>query len=182
MPAAIPFLPLIASAVGVGGSLIGGAMNDRRQQQGIAAQQNIIQQLMAGITPGAYQEQARQATAAGQGQISADFASRGLLSSGAMYQASANAASKNYADAQAAYQRDRLAAYQTALGGQQGINTQVSQANPYDGVGAALGGLGTAAGSYFANQMAGQNTGSLPGFGTGGATSRYYAIPGYGNP
>lgn len=156
-------------------------MNDRRQQQGIAAQQNIIQQLMAGITPGAYQEQARQATALGQGQIASDFAGRGLLSSGAMYQTSANAASKNYADAQAAYQRDRMAAYQTALGGQQNISGQVAQANPYAGLGAALGGLGTAAGSYFANQMAGQGSGvSLPGFGTGAAASKYYAIPGYG--
>lgn len=175
----------------MGGSLLSGAQADRRnqqvqgqQQQGITAQQNLIQQMMAGITPGAYHQQAAMATAEGQGQIDSAFAGRGLLGSGAMYAASTNAAAKNYADANANYQRDRQGAYGMALNGQQGIVQQYGQGlnqNPYGGLGASLSGLGTAAGSYFANQMAGQPSGTpMAGFGAAPGVGRYYAIPGYG--
>ena len=158
MPAVLPFVPMIASVIGLGGSIISGnqASAQNAQQIGLAQQsqqqqQQLIQQLMSGINPAAYQEQARQATMLGQGQIGADFAQRGMLDSGAMYTASANAAGKNYADAQARYQSDRVSAIGAAMGGQNALTRGYGDfvnPNPYAGMQASLGGLGTAAGQY----------------------------------
>ena len=172
----IPFIPLLAAGVGVGGSLISGAQASARNNQQIglaqqsqAQQQQLIQQLMSGINPAAYQEQARQATMLGQQQIGSDFAQRGMLDSGAMYTASANAAGKNYADAQARYQQDRVSAIGAAMGGQNAVTRGYGDfvnPNPYGGLQASLGGLGSAAGQYFYNNpQPAAPSGGMPGFG-----------------
>jgi hypothetical protein len=191
---------MIASVVGAGASLIGGAQADNRnnqllgqQQQGITAQQNLIRQLMAGMDPSSYQQQASLATSQGLGGLAQNFAGRGMLDSGAFTTAATNAAASNASNASAAYQRDRLTAYQTAMSGQQGVSQQYANQmnpNPYGGLGAALGGLGTAAGSYFANSMAGVpaqggalGTPSMAGFGVSyaspSAPGGYGQLPGW---
>ena len=74
-----------------------------------------------------------------------------MLDSGAMHTQGANTLARLYADAGARYQQDRLSAYGMALGGQQAIQRQYAgqiNPNPYEGLGASLGGLGSAAGQY----------------------------------
>lgn len=190
MPAVLPFLPLISAGIGGVTSLISGNRADQQNQQQIGLaqqsqqrQQALIQQMMAGINPAAYQEQARQASGQAFGQLSSDFASRGLLSSGALYTAGANASNKAYADAGAAYQRDRLQAYGIANGAQQNVTQNYGQfvnPNPYAGLGSSLGALGTAGAAYLSGQQPQQPVSSgvsMPGFGV-----RYPAptTPGWG--
>lgn len=163
MPQAIPFLPLIASGVGAATAIGQGIHSSNMNNQAMAAsnqataqQQQLIQNLMAGISPQAYHDQAAQAGQDALSQLSSNFAQRGMLSSGALHTAGAQTLSKLYTDANARYQQDRQNAIGMALGGYGQIRGAYdSQVNPspYAGLGAALGGMGTAAGSYLFNQQ-----------------------------
>lgn len=178
MPALIPFVPLLAAGVGAGVSLWQGnraeqqnrAANDQANRA-TAAQQALIQQLMSGISPEAYRAQAAQAGQSALSQLAANFAGRGMLSSGALHTAGAQTLSQLYTDADARYNQDRMNAFGMALGGQQAIQRQYAgQVNPspYDGLGAALGAVGMAGGQYFYNRQATPAPGygtPLPGFG-----------------
>ena len=156
LPGAIPFIPLIAAGIGGAASLYGGYRQDKANQavnaqaaQSTAAQQQLIGQLMAGISPDAYRAQAAQAGETALGQLSANFAQRGMLNSGALTTAGAQTLSRLYTDADARYQQDRMNAIGMALGGQQAIQRQYAgmvNPNPYEGLGAALGAAGTSAG------------------------------------
>ena len=173
----IPFIPLIASGMGAATAIGSGIAADRRNQQAqgqanaaTAQQQALIQQLMSGISPDAYRNQAAEAGQAALGQLSSNFAQRGMLSSGALHTAGAQTLSKLYSDADARYQQDRQNAIGMALTGQGQIRGAYdSQINPspYAGLGSALGGLGTAAGQYlFQNPVTVPGSGTpLPGFG-----------------
>lgn len=178
MPALLPFVPLIAAGIGGATALYSGNQANRRNEQALgqanqatAAQQQLISQLMSGISPEAYRAQAYQDGQSALGQLSSNFAQRGMLSSGALHTAGNQTLSKLYADAGARYQQDRQNAIGMALGGQQAVQRQYgAQINPdpWSGLGAALGGIGTAAGSYLYNrqQAAPASTGAgLPGFG-----------------
>lgn len=174
----IPFVPMIAAALGGATALYSGSQANRRNEQALgqanqatAQQQQLIWQLMSGLNPEAYRAQAYQDGQAALGQLSSNFAQRGMLSSGALHTAGNNALSKLYADAGARYQQDRMNAIGMALTGQQAIQRQYTgQINPepYSGLGAALGALGTAAGSYLQNQGSAAPAGTgagVPGFG-----------------
>lgn len=171
----IPFIPLIAAGIGAGTAVYSGvqANNRNNQQIGLAQdsqqkQQALIQQMMARINPAAYQEQARQASSTALGQLAGNFAQRGLLSSGALYTAGAQATNKAYADADAALQRDQLQAYGIANGAQQNVTQNYGQfvnANPWAGLGSSLGAIGTAGASYLAGQQPATGGVSMPGFG-----------------
>lgn len=163
MPALIPLAPIIAAGIGAGASWLSGhkaeQMNNAnlaRADQATAAQQQLIGQLMAGITPDAYRAQAQQAGAQALDQLSGQFAGRGMLSSGALHTAGTTTLAKLYTDAAARYQQDRMQAIGMALGGQQAIQQQWGQhinPDPYSGLGQSLAGLGTAAGQYLYNQQ-----------------------------
>lgn len=182
MPAILPFLPAIVGLAGAGVSLWQGNQADQRNQQAnaqanaaTAQQQALIQQLMSGLNPQAYQQQAAQAGNQALSQLAANFGQRGALSSGAFQQAGATTLGQLYSDAQARYQQDQQNAIGMALGGQQAIQRQYAgQVNPdpYAGLGTALGALGTAAGGYLQQKYGqpttayGGSTGAgLPGFG-----------------
>lgn len=175
MPAVLPFIPLIASGIGAGTALYSGYRAEQRNQQALAqanqatqAQQALISQLMSGISPQAYQAQAQQAGQDALGQLASNFAGRGMLSSGALHTAGAQTLSRLYTDANAAYQRDRMQAYGMALGGQQAVQQQYGQQinpSPYQGLGAALGAVGTAAGQYLYRPPIPTYGDPLPGFG-----------------
>lgn len=180
MPALIPFVPLIAAGVGAGATLWNGARQDRANQatlnqanQATAAQQALIGQLMSGINPEAYRAQAAQSTQDALGQLTSNFAQRGMLNSGALTTAGMQAAARAQTDAMTRLQQDRMSAYGMALGGQQSIGQQYMQRinpDPYAGVGASLGAVGTAAGQYlmgrYGQGSATPTTGvGLPGFG-----------------
>lgn len=174
----VPFIPLLAAGVGAGVSLWQG---NRAEQQNRAAQQQanqatqaqqaLIQQLMSGISPQAYQQQAAQAGQQALSQLAANFAGRGMLSSGALHTAGAQTLSQLYTDAQARYQQDRMNAIGMALGGQQAIQQQYAggiNPNPYAGLGSALGAVGMAGGQYLYNRQATPTPTygtPLPGFG-----------------
>ena len=79
---------------------------------------------MAGISPDAYRAQAAQAGETALGQLSANFAQRGMLNSGALTTAGAQTLSRLYTDADARDQQDRMNAIGMALGGQQAIQRQ----------------------------------------------------------
>jgi hypothetical protein len=185
-----PFVPLIAAGIGGATSLIGGMRADRQNQQAnqqanaaTAQQQALIQQLMSGITPDAYRAQAAQAGQGALSQLAANFAGRGMLSSGALHTAGANTLAQLYTDANSKYQQDRMGAYQMALGGQQAIQGQYARQvnpDPYAGLGQSLGAIGLAGGDFLARRY-GQSTGSaitqttpLPGFGVTYPQSRGY--------
>lgn len=189
MPQLIPLIPLIASGIGGVTSLIGGIQasqqNAAANQQANAAtqrQQQLIAQLMGGINPEAYRAQAAQAGQAALGQLSSNFAQRGMLSSGALHTAGANTLAQLYTDANAKYQQDRMGAYQVALGGQQNIQGQYAKQvnpDPYAGLGQSLGAIGLAGGDYFGRQA---GTPQTP---YGGYTPYYTApvanpLPGFG--
>lgn len=185
MPWLAAAAPLIASGVGAATSLFSGiAANNRNNQQiGMAnqnmqQQQALIGQLMAGINPQAYQQQAALAGKDAMSQLASDFAQRGMLSSGALGTAGANALTKLQADAAARYQQDRTNAYGMALNARGNMTSQYGQfvnPDPYGGLGQSLGAIGTAAGSYLAGQQP-QTTGvALPGFGVRSGTT----IPGW---
>ena len=177
MPAAVPFLPMIAAGLGTATAIGQGIQTSNQNNRALAAsnaatqqQQALIGQLMAGISPDAYRNQAAEAGQAALGQLSSNFAQRGMLSSGALHTAGAQTLSKLYSDADARYQQDRQNAIGMALNGQASIRGAYdSQVNPspYGGLGAALGGLGTAAGQYlYQNPATAPGTGQpLPGFG-----------------
>lgn len=172
-----PFLPLITAGVGAGASLFGGMAADRRNQQALGQanaatqqQQALIQQLMSGINPQAYRDQAALAGQDALSQLASNFAQRGMLSSGALHTAGANALTKLQADAQARYQQDRMGAYQMALGGMQSVGQQYRQGinpDPYNGLGTSLGAFGTAGANYLGQR-----------YGTGGAYGT--PMPGFG--
>lgn len=185
MPAVIPFIPLIAAGIGAGTAVYSGVQADKRNQtqiglanQNMQQQQGLIQQLMSGITPQAYQQQAALAGKDAMSQLASDFAQRGMLSSGALGTAGANALTKLQADAAARYQQDRTNAYGMALNARGNMTSQYGQfvnPDPYGGLGQSLGAIGTAAGSYLAGQQP-QATGvALPGFGVRSGTT----IPGW---
>lgn len=178
MPAILPFLPAIAGLAGAGVSLFNGIQTDRRNQEfnnqanaATAQQQALIQQLMSGLNPQAYQQQAAQAGQQALSQLAANYGQRGALSSGAFQQAGATTLGQLYTNAQAQYQQDRQNAIGMALGGQQAIQRQYAgqvNPNPYEGLGASLGAVGTAAGQYLFQNPTGTPTGltgmGLPGF------------------
>lgn len=161
MPAVVPFIPLIASGIGAAASVANGMRTERtnrqylqRADQAAAAQQQLIGQLMSGITPDVYRAQAQQAGQAALSQLSSDFAQRGMLSSGAMQQAGARTLSEAYTNANAAYRAERMNAIGMALGGQQNLNNQWGQRinpDPYAGLGASLGAMGVAGAQYLQN-------------------------------
>lgn len=163
MPALIPFIPLLAAGVGAGTSLYSGAQASRRNEQALgqanqatAQQQQLISQLMSGISPEAYRVQAYQDGQSALGQLSSNFAQRGMLSSGALHTTGNQTLSKLYADAGARYQQDRQNAIGMALGGQQQIQAQYGRQinpDPYSGLGASLGAIGTAGGAYLYNNQ-----------------------------
>lgn len=172
------FIPLIAAAIGTGTALYSGSQANRRNEQALGQanaatqqQQQLIWQLMSGLNPEAYRAQAYQDGQSALGQLSSNFAQRGMLSSGALHTTGNATLSKLYADASARYQGDRQNAIGIALGGQQQIQRQYGQQinpDPYAGLGASLGAFGTAAGSYLQNQgsAAPASTGAgLPWFG-----------------
>lgn len=173
----LPFVPLLAAGLGAGTALYSGAQANRRNEQALgqanqatAQQQQLIAQLMGGISPESYRAQAYQDGQSALGQLSSNFAQRGMLSSGALHTAGAQTLSGLYANASAKYQQDRQNAIGMALGGQQAVQRQYgAQINPepWSGLGAALGGIGTAAGAYLHNNKpAAPSTGAgLPGFG-----------------
>lgn len=177
MPAAIPFLPLIGGVIGAGASLINGRRTEatnrqylQRADQAAAAQQQLIAQLMSGITPETYRAQAQQAGTAAIDQLSANFAQRGMLSSGAMHTAGARTLSELYTNANAAYRAERANAIGAALTGQANLNNQWGQRinpDPYAGLGQSLGAIGVAGAQYLhANPL--QQTqpwSAAPGFG-----------------
>ena len=158
MPAVIPFIPLIAAGVGVGGSLIGGKMaSDRNNQvmgkidQQNAQQNTLIQQLMSGIDKNAYMAQAGQAGEQAMSQLGADDASKGILSSGAHSRVAAQTLGDIYTNATAKYQSDRQNAMGMALGARGNLASSYGQQfnpNPYSGLGPAVAGVGTAGASY----------------------------------
>lgn len=178
-PQVIPFIPLIAAGIGGATSLYSGYKADQRNQQALgqanaatAAQQALIQNLMAGINPQAYQQQAQVQTQDALAQLSSNFAQRGMLNSGALTTAGMQAASRAQADAAARYQQDRLSAYSMALGGQQAVGQQYRQninPDPYAGLGQSLGAIGTAGANFLANRYGAATPGAtgagLPGFG-----------------
>lgn len=187
MPQLIPFIPLIASGVGLAGTLYQGHKSEQqnnanlaRADQATAAQQQLIGQLMSGINPQAYRDQAAAAGQNALGQLAANFAGRGMLSSGALHTTGAQTLAQLYTDANAKYQQDRINAIGMALGGQQAVQQQWGahvNPNPYAGLGSALSGIGTAAGQYLYNQQQkpAQGTGTpLPGFGV-----QYPGLPRY---
>lgn len=170
--------------------MIGGMRADRQNQQAnqqanaaTAQQQALIQQLMSGINPQAYRDQAAQATNTGLSQLAANFAGRGMLNSGALTTAGANLAGQLQTDAAAKFQQDRMGAYQMALGGQAGIQGQYARQvnpDPYSGLGQSLGAIGLAGGDFLARRY-GQPAGGtvtqttpLPGFGVSYPQSRGY--------
>lgn len=174
----IEWLPLIASAIGGLTSLLQGNQAEQQNREymqradaATAAQQQLIGQLMAGMSPQAYRDQAAMDGQAALGQLSANFAGRGMLSSGALHTAGASTLSQLYANATARHQQDRMNAIGMALGGQQAIRSQYADnvnPNPYAGLGQALSGIGTAAGQYlYRNPLTpAATTGNpLPGFG-----------------
>lgn len=177
MPALIPFAPLIASGLGAATSLYGGYRANQANQANLnaannatAAQQALIQQLMSGINPQAYQQQAQMQTQDALGQLSSNFAQRGMLNSGALTTAGMQAAARAQADAARQYQADRMSAYSMALGGQQAVGQQYRQninPDPFGGVGASLGAVGTAAGQYLMGRY-GQAAPASPGAGVPG--------------
>lgn len=155
MPAIIPFIPLIASGVGAAATIYSGRQAERRNDQylhqadrAVANQQQLIGELMAGITPDVYQAQAKQAGAAALDQMAASFAQRGMLSSGAHGNQAARTLSELYTNANAAYRQERQSALAQALGASQNLNNQFGQRinpNPYAGLGQVMAGLGGAA-------------------------------------
>ena len=154
----IPFIPLIAAGVGVGGSLIGGKMasdsnaNVMNKIDGQNAQQNtLIQQLMSGIDKNAYMAQAGQAGEQAMNQLGADDASKGILSSGAHSRIAAQTLGDIYANATAKYQSDRQNAIGMAIGGRSSMSSQYAQQfnpNPYSGLQPAVAGVSSAGATY----------------------------------
>lgn len=154
----LPFLPLIASGVGVAGSLIGGARASGQNNQVMGkidaqnSQQNsLIQQLMSGIDKNAYMAQAGQAGEQAMAQLGADDASKGILSSGAHSRVAAQTLGDIYTNATAKYQADRQNAIGMALGARGNLASSYGQQfnpNPYSGLGPAVSGVGAAGASY----------------------------------
>lgn len=176
MPALIPYIPLIAAGVGAAASVSNGMRNERmnreylgRADQAAAAQQELIANLMSGITPDVYRAQAQQAGNAAIDQLSSAYAQRGMLSSGAMHTAGAKTLSELYTNANAVYRQERMNAIGMALGGQQQLNNQWGQRinpDPYSGLSTALSGLGQAGAQYLQQNRTATSTGTpMPGFG-----------------
>lgn len=157
-----PFVPLIAAGIGGATSLYGGykanQANQQANQQANAAtaqQQALIQQMMAGMTPDAYRAQAAQQGESALSQLAANFAGRGMLSSGALHTAGATTLAGLYANADAKLQQDKMGAYQMAMGGQQAIQGQYARQvnpDPWVGVGQSLGAIGLAGGNLLGQQ------------------------------
>lgn len=178
-PQILPFLPLITAGVGAATSLYSGYKANQRNQANLnaangatAAQQALIQNLMSGINPAAYQQQAQMQTQDALGQLSSNFAQRGMLNSGALTTAGMQAAARAQTEAAVRYQQDRMSAYSMALGGQQAVGSQYRQninPDPYGGFGASLGAVGTAAGQYLMGRYGQATPGTtgvgVPGFG-----------------
>lgn len=152
----LQFLPLIAQGVGLISGLFGGMQASRENERQAALQaeqmkmmQDILNQIQSNSGVGAYQAVARQ----GFDEALGGYAARGLGSSGVagrgLGQAMANAAMQA--------QNARVSALSQVFQGRQSMANMYGQninPDPYAGVGAALGGLGNAAGTLLGQQAA----------------------------
>lgn len=158
LPQIIPFIPLIASGIGAATAIGSGINATNRNNQVLGQingeqnqQQQLLQQMLAGINRGDYMNQAKLDGQEMLGQLAADDGARGMLDSGAHSRLAQSNLAKIYADATSRYDQARQGVYQTAFGAHQQLTDtygRMFNPDPYSGLGPAVQGISSAGASY----------------------------------
>lgn len=161
MPAVVPFVPLIASGIGLVGGLVTGNQQKKQNEKYIQSQDQQISQitqfadtLVSKVSREEYNSQANQDVSAALKDVFGTMASRGMGRSTAGLTAAAGASAQIRSGYGQQYLKDRMAALQTAGGMYAGASQTPRMgydSDPYAGFRSGLGGIASGAAYYQAN-------------------------------